>query len=129
MVYKYQEKTIEQMEEAIEQIEKITKEHYRLHIGYRHTNNFDEENIPIFLEINGRSNFTQQTNMDSMYDNCYSACNLYYFNRVELFKDVFLDINKLIERVIKDNKKREEFHEELNKELKALNVTLKNFNG
>ena len=122
-MYKYQEEVIENIEDAVSKMEEMTEEHYRLHIGYRHTNNFDEENIPIFVEINGDFRFTQQTNMDTCYDN-YSKCEIYNFNRVELFNDIFLDLNKLLDKIIKDNKTREQFYEKLNTELKAFNKSL-----
>lgn len=123
MVYKYQEEVIENIERAVAKIEEMTEEHYRLHIGFRHTNKFEEENIPIYVEINGDYYFTQQTNMDYNYDN-YSRCDLLNFNRIELNQNVFLDLNTLIDKVIKDNHKREIFYEKLNKELKALNLSL-----
>ena len=37
-----------------------------------------------------------------------------------------LDINKLIDKVLKDNKKRENFYETLNKKLEILNESLDN---
>lgn len=122
-MYKYQEEIIEQLEDAIEKLETMTEEHYRLHIGFRHTNNFDEENIPIYVEINGSSIFTQQTNQDQYYD-FYSRCDIYNYNRIELFQDIFLNINNLIDKIIKDNKKREKFYNKLNIELQALNKSL-----
>ena len=124
MVYKYQEKVIEEISDAIDTIEEMTEEHYRIQIGYRHTNKFNQENIPIFLEINGDSQFTQQTNMDSQYD-YYSRCPLLNYNRIELFNDIFLDLNKLIDKIIADNKKRETFYNVLNNQLQALNESLK----
>lgn len=123
MVYKYQEEVIENIKKAVDKIEEMTEEHYRLHIGFRYTNKFEEENIPIYVEINGNHYFTQQTNMDYNYDS-YSRCDLLNFNRVELNQSVFLDLNTLIDKVIKDNHKREIFYEKLNKELKALNLSL-----
>ena len=122
-MYKYQEEIIEQLEDAIEKLETMTEEHYRLQIGFRHTNNFDEENIPIYVEINGSSIFTQQTNQDQCYD-FYSRCDIYNYNRIELFQDIFLNIHNLIDKIIKDNKKREKFYNKLNIELQALNKSL-----
>ena len=122
-MYKYQEEIIEQLEDAIEKLETMTEEHYRLHNRIRHTNNFDEENIPIYVEINGSSIFTQQTNQDQCYD-FYSRCDIYNYNRIELFQDIFLNINNLIDKIIKDNKEREKFYNKLNIELQALNKSL-----
>lgn len=124
-MYAYQEKVIENIDDAIYKIEEMTEEHYRIHMGYRHTNEFENENIPIFVEVNGQFRFTQQTTMDETYD-CYSNCELWNFNRIEINDDIFLDINKLIDKVLKDNKKRENFYETLNKKLEILNESLDN---
>lgn len=124
-MYAYQEEIINNIDDAIYKIEEMTEEHYRIHIGYRHTNEFENENIPIFVEVNGQFRFTQQTTMDETYD-CYSNCELWNFNRIEINDDIFLDINKLIDKVLKDNKKRENFYETLNKKLEVLNESLDN---
>lgn len=42
------------------------------------------------------------------------------------YDDIFLDINKLIDKVLKDNKKRENFYKTLNKKLEILNESLDN---
>lgn len=122
-MYKYQEEIFENIDDAVCKLEEMTEEHYRLHIGFRHTHEFENENIPIYVEINGTSRFTQRTLMDDAYDT-YSRCEIYNYNRVELFNDIFLDINKLIDKVIQDNKKREAFYENLNIELQGLNKAL-----
>lgn len=124
-MYAYQEEIINNIDDAIYKIEDMTEEHYRIHIGYRHTNEFENENIPIFVEVNGQFRFTQQTTMDETYD-CYSNCELWNFNRIEINDDIFLDINKLIDKVLKDNKKKENFYKILNKKLEILNESLDN---
>lgn len=124
-MYAYQEEIINNIDDAIYKIEDMTEEHYRIHMGYRHTNEFENENIPIFVEVNGQFRFTQQTTMDETYD-CYSNCELWNFNRIEINDDIFLDINKLIDKILKDNKKRENFYETLNKKLEILNESLDN---
>ena len=108
MVYQYQEETIDEIDNACYSIEKMTEEKYRVHIGWRHTNKLEEENIPIYVEINTNNRFVQQTNLDSQYGT-YSRCELWNENRVELNNDIFLDLNKLIDKIIEDNKKRKEF--------------------
>lgn len=118
-MYQYQEEVIDNINDAIDTIEEMTEEHYRIHIGYRN----DEQNIPIFVEINGDFRFTQQTQNDEYYEH-YSKCELYNHNRIKLFKDIFLRLNKLIDKIIKDNKQRKQFYEQLNAELKALNKSL-----
>lgn len=124
-MYAYQEEIINNIDDAIYKIEDMTEEHYRIHMGYRHTNEFENENIPIFVEVNGQFRFTQQTTMDETYD-CYSNCKLWNFNRIEINDDIFLDINKLIDKVLKDNKKKENFYKTLNKKLEILNESLDN---
>lgn len=88
-MYAYQEEVINNIDDAIYKIEEMTEEHYRM--GYRHTNEFENENIPIFVEVNGQFRFTQQTTMDETYD-CYSKCELWNFNRIEINDDIFLNI-------------------------------------
>lgn len=124
-MYAYQEKVINNIDDAIYKIEEMTEKHYRLHMGWRHTNTFGDRNIPLFVEVNGNFRFTQQTSMDETYD-CYSNYELWNFNRIEINDDIFLDINKLIDKVLKDNKKRENFYETLNKKLEVLNESLDN---
>lgn len=124
-MYAYQEEVINNIDDAIYKIEEMTEKHYRLHMGWRHTNTFGDRNIPLFVEVNGNFRFTQQTSMDETYG-CYSNCELWNFNRIEINDDIFLDINKLIDKVLKDNKKRENFYETLNKKLEILNESLDN---
>lgn len=124
-MYAYQEEVINNIDDAIYKIEEMTEKHYRLHMGWRHTNTYGDRNIPLFVEVNGDFRFTQQTAMDETYD-CYSKCKLWNFNRIEINDDIFLDINKLIDKVLKDNKKRENFYETLNKKLEILNESLDN---
>lgn len=119
-MYKYQEKIIDGIDDAVYKIEQITEEHFRLHMGWRHTNTFGDRNIPLFVEVNGDFRFTQQTAMDEAHD-CYSKCEIYNYNRIEINEDIFLDINKLIDKVLKENTKREEFYNSLNEKLNRLN--------
>lgn len=122
-MYKYQEKVIDSIDDAVYKIEQMTEEHITLHIGWRHTTDFEKENIPIFVEINGNSRFTQETYVDECYD-MRSRCEIGNYNRIELFEDIFLDLNKIIDKVLKENAKRKEFYEKLGANLEALNKTL-----
>ena len=47
-MYKYQEEVIDNINDAIDTIEEMTEEHYRIHIGYRN-DELNEQNIPIFV--------------------------------------------------------------------------------
>lgn len=122
-MYKYQEKVIDGIDDAVYKIEQMTEEYYELQIGWRHTTDFEKENIPIFVEINGNSRFTQETYADECYD-MRSRCEIGNYNRIELFEDIFLDLNKIIDKVLKENAKRKEFYEKLGANLEALNKTL-----
>lgn len=122
-MYDYQEEIIDSIDDAVYKIEEMTEEHYRLQIGWRYAS---WENVPIFVEINGRFRFTQRTNYDENHD-CYSKCELRNYSRIEIYDDVFLDLNKIIDKVIKDNKKRKEYYEKLSANLGALNKTLDEF--
>lgn len=122
-MYKYQEKVIDGIDDAVYKIEQMTEEHIILQIGWRHTTDFEKENIPLFVEINGNSRFTQETYADECYD-MKSRCEIGNYNRIEIFEDIFLDLNKIIDKVLKENKKREEFYEKLSANLEALNKTL-----
>ena len=119
-MYAYQEKVIDGIDDAVYKIEQITEEHYRLHMGCRHTNEYGNASIPIFVEVNGNFRFTQQTAMDEEHD-YNSKCELYNYNRIEINEDIFLDINKLINKILKENAKREEFYNSLNEKLNRLN--------
>lgn len=99
-MYQYQEEVIDNIDSAIDTMEQMTEEHYRVHIGYRN-DGLDEQGIPIFVEINGDFRFTQQTQNDEYYEH-YSKCELYNHNRIKLFEDIFLELNKLIDTIIKD---------------------------
>lgn len=119
-MYAYQEKVIDGIDDAVCKIEQMTEEHFRIHMGWRHSNQIGNRNIPLFVEVNGDFRFTQQTSMDESHD-CYSKCELYNYNRIEINEDIFLDINKLIDKVLKENAKREEFYNSLNEKLNRLN--------
>ena len=121
-MYKYQEEVIDNIDSAIDTMEQMTEANYRVHIGYRN-DNLNEQNIQIFVEVNGNFRFTQQTRNDEYYEH-YSKCELYNHNRIELFEDIFLELNKLIDKIIKDNEQRKQFYEQLNVDLKALHKSL-----
>ena len=126
MAYKYQLETIEELKKAINKIEDLTEEHHRIEIATVIDNNsFEQNNETIFAEINGLSYFTKQSDLDYMMcKDIYRKCEPQYYSRIHFKKNIFLELNNLIDKIIKDNKKRENFHKILNYELKALNETL-----
>ena len=124
MVYKYQEKTIKELIEIINKLEEKTDEHYRREIGITYEDNgFEIEIVPIFLEVNGTYYFTKQNSKEYFHE-VYRKCDIEYLDRVKFKKDLFLQLNNLLDDIIKDNKERKEFHDILNRELEILNKSL-----
>lgn len=121
-MYKYQEETIKQLKNAIDNIEEKTEEYYRVKIGTVIDNDtFEAHHLTIFAEINGQSYFTE---VDANYNDIHRSCHLESYNRIHFDKDIFLKLNQLIDQIFKENKERKEFHERLNLELKGLNKIL-----
>lgn len=127
-MYKYQETVIDSIDDAVYKIEQMTEENYVIQIGWRHTTDFEKEDVPIFVEINGDSRFAQETVADEFYG-MRSRCEIGNYNRIELFEDIFLDLNKIIDKVLKENAKRKKFYEKLGANLEALNKTLDEITG
>ena len=126
-MYQYQEQTIEEIEKAVTKVEQKTEEHYRLHIATIYDiDSLEPDNEYIYVEINGESRFTIQSDIDyNMSDGTYyRGCQPKNYNRVHFEKDIFLEINNLFDKVINDEKECKKFHERLNLELKALNKIL-----
>lgn len=121
-MYKYQEELTEQIVESLSQIEDMTEEHYVIHIGNLKDSEWERMGYPtdIYAETNAEDYFA----IDDVY---FSKSQLTY-KTVKFDEDIFLKFNKLIDKVIKDNKERKEFTEKLTEEMRALNKALKNSN-
>ncbi|MBR3208694.1 MAG: hypothetical protein IKF82_00340 [Bacilli bacterium] len=130
MVYKYQKETIDEIKKIVDKLETMTNEHYRVKIGTtienisEFYNGIENEIVPIFMEVNGEYYFTKQNEKERFFGEIYSKCEIEYLDILHLKKDIFLQMNKLLDTIITDNKEREQFHENLNYELKALNKAL-----
>lgn len=136
-LYKYQIECLKELDKIVDQLETKTKENYLIKIGeYKHHFHngqcWTTDVGSIFLNINGLFwNYHSQENNfildNDLYEN-YEGVNIEDLFRwdikIKLDKNVFLKINETIDKIFNDNKKREEFHERLNKELKALNKIL-----
>lgn len=125
MVYKYQKETINEIKKCIDNLEKLTEKEYFLKIGdLRDGYNYfgETEWKPIRIILNRGKYFHEYDAEDYVIQ--YSYDDFDDDNCVVFDKDIFLKLNKLIDKILKDNKKREAFHEKLNKELEALNKSL-----
>lgn len=124
-MYKYQEETLVHLEESKEKLEKLTDSKMSLKIGiirgeYLNTSGtrYCEETRDLYFCIND-SNGVFQTVGDI---GCSYGINDDDFVRLD--SDIFIKLNKFIDKIYKNKKEREEFHERLNRELEALNKSL-----
>lgn len=119
-MYTYQEKTIDLIEKSVEKIETLTEENYSIKIGsYTSTRFVEEEVVPIFVEINGKYRFSEETDNDRVFG-IHSKCYIFEEDNVKIDDDVFLKLNDLIDKVIEDNTEREAYYERLNNMLEAM---------
>ena len=124
-MYKYQEETLAHLEESKERLEKLTNSKMSLRIGiirgeYLNASGtrYYEETRDLYFCIND-SNGVFQTVGDI---GCSYEIDDDDF--VKLDSNIFIKLNKFIDKIYKDKKEREEFHERLNRELEALNKSL-----
>ena len=122
-MYKYQEETLAYLEKSKEKLEKLTNSKMSLKIGtirgeYLNASGYYEETRDLYFCIND-SNGVFQTVGDA---GCSYGVNDDDFLRLD--KDIFLKLNKFIDKIYRNKKEREEFHEKLNRELEALNKSL-----
>lgn len=135
MVYKYVVENLRHIENVVEQLNEITEERVKVKIGYiRGIDYWNGQNYisksgdlylrlnrddPFYVDVDGLFDYIILNTSDIVADNAY----------VKLDKNVFDKINDLISKVYQDNRERKAFHEELEKQLKAINQTLKKTNG
>lgn len=124
-MYEYQKETVEQLYKTIDQLENITEDKTKLKIGWcrgKFLNNRYEwvtKSGDLYMALHQnrflilQDDFVIET-MEKIDDDMY----------IKLDKDIWLRINNWIDKIYADNNKRKTFHEELNKQLKALNKTL-----
>ena len=124
-MYKYQEETLEHLEESKERLEKLTNSKMSLKIGiirgeYLNASGtrYYEETRDLYFCIND-SNGVFQTVGDL---GCSYEIDDDDF--IKLDSNIFIKLNEFIDKIYKNKKEREEFHEKLNRELEALNKSL-----
>lgn len=124
-MYKYQEETLAYLEESKERLEKLTNSKMSLRIGiirgeYLNASGtrYYEEARDLYFCIND-SNGVFKTVGDI---GCSYGIDDDDFVRLD--SNIFIKLNEFIDKIYKDKKEREEFHERLNRELEALNKSL-----
>lgn len=130
-MYKYQKKTIEYLKETRERLEQLTKDKMKLKIGeiegeFLNTNGtkYYKDKRILYFCINHKDGY-QDTTFKSIGENNYKSN--YGINEndyLNLDKNLFIKLNKFIDKIYKNKHEREIFHERLNNELQALNKSL-----
>lgn len=129
-LYKYQIETLQELDKIPEKLETRTNEKYLILISddvkytYFNMNNYITVSSKLYLAVNAEDNFIIIDDLcgDKELFNLTQILNNDI--KIKFNKNVFLNINKTIDRIIKDNAAREAFHEKLNYELQALNKNL-----
>lgn len=124
-MYKYQEETLEYLEESKERLEKLTNSKMSLKIGTirgeylnRSGTRYNEETRDLYFCINNSNGaFVTVGSMGYSYE-------INDDDFVKLDSNIFIKLNEFIDKIYKNKKEREEFHEKLNRELEALNKSL-----
>lgn len=124
-MYKYQEELINNLQDSIMKIQEMTEEHYKLIIGEcRFT---DKREIlgtfNVYMVINGEDFFCIDDGGIGYdyYGTEIAHCGQYLFKFDE---NIFIKLNNLIDKILDENKKREETYENLNRKLEELNKSL-----
>lgn len=124
-MYKYQEETLAHLEESKERLEKLTNSKMSLKIGtirgeYLNASGtrYYEETRELYFCIN----YNEGAFMTVGDLGCSFEINDDDFVRLD--SNIFIKLNEFIDKIYKNKKEREEFHEKLNKELEALNKSL-----
>ena len=137
MVYKYQEKTIEEIEKAATTIENLTDDRFDIKIGsFRGYIDHGDGWIRRWKFHKGdlyvRVNFDDRFKIKEQDDFGLNELGNVYINngdwsnkaKITIDENIFLKFNEIIGKVYKDNREREAFYTKLNKELEILNKTL-----
>lgn len=125
IMYKYQKETIELIKDTAERLEGITESRMSLKIGYMRDefwkgNEWREESGDLYLEINKEDRF-HLVDTDFIVGRMTQIDKDAYIN---IDSDVFLKLNEFISKIYDNKRKNQAFHEELNKQLNALNKTI-----
>ena len=130
MVFKYQIETLKYLDELGERLENLTEKRMSLKIGYMRDDfysNYHQEyqtrSGDLYLRLNFNNRFLIKK--DGEYASFSKTLEVDYMGGyIKLDEDIFLNLNKWIDEIYDDKRKREEFHRKLNKELEALNKSL-----
>lgn len=123
-MYKYQEETLEYLTETRTRLEKLTDSKMTLKIGlvrdeYLNSRGTEyyEDTRDLYLCLNYGETFMTVGDYHTDYGVSRDAV-------VRLNNNLFLKLNNFIDKIYKNKKEREEFHDRLNLELQSLNKSL-----
>ena len=129
IMFKYQTRTIDEIKKVAENLEKITDKRKRICIGYiRETvwngNEWRSISGDLFIRLNSKYRFGIEDEND--FSSFYIVETDFIDNDayLDINKNIFLKLNDWISNIFEDERKRKQFHEKLNEELKALNKSL-----
>ena len=118
-------KEIERRQDNLSQVEVVQAEATKVNYGaFRNSErNLSGKlylliNYPTSFKVFRKSDLLEELNEDITFSD------IDFFSWIRFDDDIFLKINNVIDKILDDNKEREEFHEKLNQELKALNKSL-----
>lgn len=124
-MYKYQEETLAYLEETKERLEKLTESKMSLKIGIirgeylnKTGTKYIEETRDLYFCINDNNGVFQTVGIIGR------SYEINDDDFIKLDNNLFIKLNKFIDKIYKNKKEREEFYERLNRELGALNKSL-----
>lgn len=124
-MYKYQEETLAYLEETKERLEKLTESKMSLKIGIirgeylnKTGTKYIEETRDLYFCINDINGTFQTVGIIGR------SYEINDDDFIKLDSNLFIKLNKFIDKIYKNKKEREEFYERLNRELEALNKSL-----
>lgn len=124
-MYKYQEETLAYLEETKERLEKLTESKISLKIGTirgeylnKTGTKYIEETRDLYFCINDINGTFQTVGIIGR------SYEINDDDFIKLDSNLFIKLNKFIDKIYKNKKEREEFYERLNRELEALNKSL-----
>ena len=130
-MYEYQKSTIKEIFKAIKKIEEKTLETYTVEIGVAEDEQWNGNEYitykgTLLARTNKNCTFAIKEE-DSFVDDFVKTIDnsdIDVIDKVTINDDVFITLNHLLDDVLKDNQKREEFHNKLDIKLQALNESL-----
>lgn len=126
-MFKYQAEIMKEIADALKKMEEMTEEKYAIKIGYELNDKTDVlGRLGIYGFVNHEKYFGDDDyGLRDGYNYYYGENYETWFDRFYINEDVFIKLNNLIDKIITDNKKRDEFHENLLNELKSFNKALR----